>query len=386
VGGSGGTGAIAGTESDSGGANVAGAGQGGIEAGAGGSGPTCSEGTLRCNAYQPERCSQGIWHEEGNECAGWCQAGICREAKSCAPGTSTVPCVNGTSCCDTIWVPGGTYQMGQGDEEDPDLSYERTVRGFYLDRFEVTVGRFTAFVAKYALPGEGEGANPHIPMSGWHESWESAPDYDHPGETAVPPSSAELLVQLGDAEHCLSGSTWNTTDTLLPINCVNWYVAFAFCAFDGGRLPTEAEWNFAAAFGSAQRPYPWSQSISDLTITPNHATYFEYPGPLFELPTQVGNHPTGQGGFYRNTQQGHEDLGGNLNEWAADQWLDAPPASCGPDCMAPWSDSDDQRVTRGGAFPTGPYFVRTGHREPSPAYNVSSLYGLRCARDADLSP
>lgn len=59
----------------------------------------------------------------------------------------------------------------------------------------------------------------------------------------------------------------------LPINDVSWFVAFAFCAWDGGRLPTYAELSFAAAGGSEQRVYPWSVPPTDSTITRTRAAY-----------------------------------------------------------------------------------------------------------------
>jgi formylglycine-generating enzyme required for sulfatase activity len=273
--------------------------------------------------------------------------------------------------------------MGKGDDEDPDSTYRRQVSSFYLDRFEVTVGRFAVFFARYAVPRPGAGAHPRFPNSGWQEGWETAPDYDHEGQTAVPPSKAALQTQLSALGDCGPGSTWDAGDQSLPINCVNWYVAFAFCAFDGGRLPTEAEWNYAAAFGDAHRPYPWSESVSDLVIDETFATYYDFET-LLERPVPVGSHLNGQGGFRRNAGQGHEDLAGNVAEWTGDGWLDVPPPTCDGDCMAAWPDGD-QRVIRGGSLQTDFTFLRSGSRTWAVTYDIQPSYGIRCARDTTTS-
>ena len=68
----------------------------------------------------------------------------------------------------------------------------------------------------------------------------------------------------------------------LPMNCIDWYESFASCVWDGGRLPTEAEWNYAAAGGSEERPYPWSMNLNDQTIDDSYAVYI-YDN-MFETP------------------------------------------------------------------------------------------------------
>ena len=48
----------------------------------------------------------------------------------------------------------------------------------------------------------------------------------------------------------------------LPVSCVSWTEAYAFCIWDGGFLPSDAEWGYAAAGGSAQREFPWGSADS----------------------------------------------------------------------------------------------------------------------------
>jgi formylglycine-generating enzyme required for sulfatase activity len=59
------------------------------------------------------------------------------------------------------------------------------------------------------------------------------------------------------------GSTRAEANDQYPMNCVNWYEAFAFCIWDGGRLPTEAEWEYAAAGGDENRIYPWGNDVAE---------------------------------------------------------------------------------------------------------------------------
>jgi hypothetical protein len=83
--------------------------------------------------------------------------------------------------------------------------------------------------------------------------------------------------------------TW--TDTVgpnenLPMNCVPWYKAFAFCVWDGGRLPTEAEWNYAATGGNEQRKYPWGSTAPDDALAVFNCQAVgtrDAPSPIFSL-------------------------------------------------------------------------------------------------------
>lgn len=265
-------------------------------------------------------------------------------------------------CCAANAIPGGTYFRSY-DGITPghlDKSFPATVSDFRLDRFEVTVGRFRTFVDGYPAnrPTDGDGANAHAPGSGWQAAWNAA----------LPQDQSALV-----AEISCPGTTWSDVpgngDTL-PMTCVSWYVAFAFCAWDGGRLPTEAEWNYAATGGDEQLVFPFSTSPKNAYIDDTLAVYKE------NTAQAVGSRsPKGDGRW------GSADLAGNVNEWVLDSWADPYFFATCVDC-AYLSNVDDSHPIRGGSFsaPSPPTSLEAAMRGYNAASDRSKYRGFRCAR------
>src|SRR5262249_26405726 len=155
-----------------------------------------------------------------------------------------------------------------------------------------------------------------------------------------------------------------------PINGVSWYDAMAFCIWDGGYLPTEAEWNYAATGGGEQRAYPWSNPAASTIIDCSYANY--YPG------AYCTNNPTGgvnRVGFESPKGDGrwtHSDLAGNVWEWVLD-WYVNPypnPQACN-DCAN--LNPSAGRVIRGGGFNNDVPYLRPASRiiyDPSTRYLI----------------
>jgi formylglycine-generating enzyme required for sulfatase activity len=264
-------------------------------------------------------------------------------------------CATNLDCCATATVEAGTFSFaydGAADGQFNDPSTRVTVSAFDLDVFEVTVGRFRAFVADYRLP------NPNTqPDAGWNPSWDAGPT-----------DSASMLAELASPGCDSLWSELPGANDDKPITCVTWYEAFAFCVWDGGRLPTEVEWNYAAAGGDWHRAYPWSKPPTNTAIDETYAVY---------KPDGGTKYPSMTGLTYDkgHSRWGHSDLAGNAFEWVRDTFGDPPPSACGG-CV----DDGNDPVIRGGSFEFDPITLRTAFRRSFPANQREPSLGFRCAR------
>jgi formylglycine-generating enzyme required for sulfatase activity len=285
---------------------------------------------------------------------------------SCEAATAAT-CVHGDtvwSCLAGSWVSLGTPDDYSAPSSRDQPEFAATVADFRLDKFEVTVGRFRRFVQVYdgQPPPAGAGAHPLIEGSGWNSAWDQR----------IPSSQTALKEELACHATLQTWSDTSDSNETYPINCVSWYLAFFFCAWDGGRLATEAEWEYAAAGGDENSLFPWGSD----TPVPVPAHYDDDQTP-FDSFAPVGSHPNG------NARWGQSDLAGNLWEWLLDVYLSAYPSECN-NCAN--LGGNTQRVARGGGLTTmgtGVDFLRAAFRNWEDPEDFADRIGIRCARSAD---
>jgi len=298
--------------------------------------------------------------QAGSDAAG--QAGDECQGQSCAPPSCQgLPKICGEhadlDCCASNVVPGGMFYRGyNGQPGYTSAEYPATISAFRLDNFEISLGRFRRFIAAYSngIIAAGSGKNLHNPEDpGWDADWNA---------------------ELASDKVALSAGLLNSGTTLykdeshdnLPINGLSWYEAAAFCIWDGGRLPTEAEWHYAASGGLEQRIYPWGSEPPDT----QHAVF----GTTDVAP--VGSLPQGDGKW------GQSDLAGNVWEWVEDS---ADPADSRHTYPTPCVDCANlepstERMARGSAYGAFAEFMQSPTRAALPPLHREYSIGARCAR------
>jgi len=280
------------------------------------------------------------------------------------------------SCCESPTVTGGTF------ERDNDPSLPGNISSFRLDKYEVTVGRFRKFVDSVVagwVPPPGSGRHTHLnggsglsnsAATGHELGWDATWNTNLPATKDAWDSAYHLTCDQAFA-------TWTpdrASHENLPINCVNWYEASAFCIWDQGFLPSDAEENYAAAGGSEQRAYPWGATVpsgsTDLAV---FGCYFNAAGNCTDFTNiaPVGSVVAGNGRY------GQADLAGNVAEWNLD-W-DAPNSvSACDDCA--YLQPEIARVERGGSFFFYASLMLSTAHDGVPPMARSFDLGLRCAR------
>lgn len=221
-------------------------------------------------------------------------------------------------------IPGGRFIMGSAERGAP--PNERPARGvevppFWIDRTEVTVSAYRACVERGACPRPAA-------------------------------SSTSCTYDAGEPE--------------LPVNCVPWSSAQAYCAAVGKRLPREVEWE-AAARGTLGYRYPWGNAYGGcggaITLVKDGSQRSCSP----KRPAKVGTRLGGASPY------GVLDLSGNVEEWVADWYAESAAE------LSPLAGSS--HVLRGGGWLTPPSLARATTRNWGSVRESGPNVGFRCARD-----
>ena len=249
--------------------------------------------------------------------------------------------ITGRDGAEMVLIPAGEFQMGSNDGDDDEKPVRTVyVDAFYMDKYEVTNAQYKQFVD----------ANPR-----WRKDRIDRNFHD------------------GDYLKHWSGNDYPSGKANHPVTWMSWYGAMAYAAWAGKRLPTEAEWEYAARGGLAGQTYPWGNAID-----PSKANY----GDNVDDTTPVGNYPLNGYELY--------DMAGNVSEWCLDEYdsgFYARPPRPNPiaggaitNIIHNFTSVKTRRVLRGGSWTNDPVYLRLAARYgKSPTFTNNDL-GFRCAR------
>jgi len=312
-----------------------------------------------------------------------------------------------------VWIPGGTFSMGCADPRriphggvDPMVDarpiHRVRVDAFWMDAHEVTNAEFAAFVE----------ATGHVTVAERTPSAEDFPDAAPESLVAgsivfTPPSQAVALRNGSGAAHLqwwayVPGACWRHPlgpESSIeghedePVVHVAYEDAEAYAAWAGKRLPTEAEWEFAARGGLAGEPYPWGDTFRPAGTWMANTWQGRFPITDTAADGFAGIAPVGH---YRPNGYGLFDMSGNVWEWCSDWYRPDTYARAarhggvadnprGPaDSFDPQEPGQAKRVQRGGSFLCSDQYCSRyiiGTRGKGEVTSSTNHIGFRCVKD-----
>lgn len=254
----------------------------------------------------------------------------------------------------SVPIAGGTFLMGTKRADIPALKSQYridfpgvfenesplhpvTLSDFRIDRYEVTNAQFREFLE-------------HVPE--WRKEQLDASEHN-----------GDYLADWQDGHY-------PDKSARLPVGFVTWSAAQSYCRWRGGRLPTEAEWEYVARSGDG-REFPWGDDLPTASLANYYASNY---GKRIE----VGSYPPNVFGVY--------DLAGNVWEFLLDEWTpdylaatQRNPIAGGPVADEQIRKIEGRRSVRGASFGGSIVNLRTRWRDSHVVSNATEFVGFRCA-------
>lgn len=254
-------------------------------------------------------------------------------------------------------IPGGNFKMGTESSRIQQIAeafnikahldliqsetpqHLVTISPFYLDKYEITNVQFAKFIKK----------NPQWTAAGVPKQFNN-----------------------GNYLKDWTGTDFPKDKANFPVVNVSWYSAVAYCRSVGKRLPTEAEWEFAARGGLVDKDFPWGSEPVDKTRA-------NYGGSKLNTTVAVGSYAANDYGLF--------DMAGNVWEFMADEWqpytvgVQTNPVAGGNLFLdETFLKVTTRRVIRGGSWGGSPLNLRVTYRDSHPPDGARDFVGFRCAK------
>ncbi len=288
---------------------------------------------------------------------------------SLTPGQTIKDCAD---CPEMVVIPAGSFRMGSPVAEKDTNEYEGPVHevrvgySFALGKHELTRGEFSRFADASGYKTEAERTSGCLAWNGKDWAHDVSKNWQNPGFAQA------------DSH---------------PVVCVSWNDAQAYLAWlnekspgKGFRLPSEAEWEYAARAGQGASRYPWGDDLSynqicDFANGMDATGKAQVPGVTWTAASCSDGHAyTAPAGSLKANAFGLHDMHGNVWEWVQDVWHENYQGA--PSDGSAWLAGGDQarRVLRGGAWSSGPWILRSADRGHVSPGNRNGITGMRIAR------